>query len=102
MNAASDTVQALVPAVLALSPYDRLQLAKGLIESVPVADTANDFVDPGEEGLTGEEWQSAWEAEINRRVELINSGSTQTIPASEMFTRIRERLNENRPSRSRR
>jgi putative addiction module component (TIGR02574 family) len=97
---ATETVQGLLPSLLALSARERLQLAKGLIDSIPVTEVEDEFLEDLDCDLTQEQWQAAWDAEIRRRDELFENGKTQLVVAEDMFQRIRERLDEARQSRS--
>ena len=60
-------IRALIEAALKLSPEARGALASQLIDSLQ-----DDVVDPDAE--------VAWEAEISRRLEELNSGLVRTIP----------------------
>lgn len=97
----TETVQGLLPALLALSARERLQLAKRLIDSIPVTEVEDDLFEGGEATLTQDQWQAAWEAEIQRRDELFNGDPTRVVAAEDMFQRVRERLDEARQSRTR-
>ncbi|WP_395686215.1 addiction module protein [Caenimonas koreensis] len=57
-----------------LSPEERMLLAEGILATVHGVD---------------EDVDAAWDAEINRRVAEIESGSAHLIPAEEVFARLR-------------
>lgn len=69
------TFDALSEEALILPPEQRIALAHRLLESV-------ELPEPGAE--------SAWEAEIVRRIVRFDSGGSETIPADEVFARLRE------------
>lgn len=69
------TLERVSEEALVLPPEQRLQLARRLLDSVDLEP------EPGAE--------SAWEAEIARRIERFDSGASQTVPASEVFARLR-------------
>lgn len=70
------TLDAVAHDALVLPPDDRLTLARQLLESVALEP------EPGAE--------AAWEAEIARRIASLQSGESKTIPASEVFARVRQ------------
>ncbi len=70
----SPTVKEVLKQALALDETDRASVAGALIESLETE------IDPGAE--------AAWDAEIRRRVEKLDSGSANLVPWSE----VRERL----------
>ena len=70
----SVTVEELLRQALRLEPRARAELAALILESVPTE--------------SPEEVDSAWEAEIRRRVQELESGSVKTIPLEE----VREKL----------
>ena len=70
----SVTVEELLRQALRLEPRARAELAALILESVPTE--------------SPEEVDSAWEAEIRRRVQELESGSVKTIPWEE----VREKL----------
>jgi len=41
------------------------------------------------------EIESAWEAEIERRIKKYDAGETKSIPAEEVFAELNRRLQEN-------
>jgi len=60
---------------LVLPPDQRLVLARRLLDSVELEP------EPGAE--------AAWQAEIARRIERLDSGDSRPIPADEVFARLR-------------
>ena len=66
----------LLAELLLLPPQERARLAESLIASLD-ADPDVDI---------------AWQAEIERRVADLETGAVQTVPAAEVFQRLRERL----------
>ena len=70
----SVTVEDLLRQALQLEPRARAELAALILESVPME--------------SPEEVDAAWEAEIRRRVQELESGSVKTIPWEE----VREKL----------
>jgi putative addiction module component (TIGR02574 family) len=69
------TLESLSEEALVLPPDQRLTLARRLLDSVDLEP------DPGAE--------AAWEAEIARRIERLDSGASRSIPADEVFARLR-------------
>ena len=65
----------ILEAALKLSPEQREELIDELSASLDAADL-------------GEEW----EAEIQRRIADVDSGKVKTIPADEVFDRLRQRF----------
>ena len=72
----SDQFDAVQNAALKLSPEERSQLADRLIDSL--------FED--------DQIENAWAAEIERRVEAIESGRVELIPAADSIARARAAL----------
>jgi putative addiction module component (TIGR02574 family) len=72
----SATLETLSEAALVLPPDQRLTLARRLLDSVDLEP------EPGAE--------AAWQVEIARRIERFDAGETQTIPAGEVFARLRQ------------
>lgn len=65
----------ILAAALALEPSERVALSIDLLESLEaVEDDSNDI-------------EAAWEAEIDRRVEEIERGEVESVPAEEVFAR---------------
>ena len=63
---------------LQLSPSDRDELIRALIESID-----------GESEGRPEEIARAWDEEIERRIADLEAGKTKSIPADEVFAEIR-------------
>ena len=79
------TLEQVTEEVRELSPQDREQLLASLIRDLePV------------ENLSAAETESAWDTEIARRLEEIDSGKVKAIPAEEVFARIQAKLDETR------
>ena len=70
----SDLVDELSRKARALPPEERVRLAEELLATVQE-------VDP--------EVEAAWDEEIRRRIEEIDSGKAKLIPAEEMFAEVR-------------
>jgi putative addiction module component (TIGR02574 family) len=71
-----ETLDPLGEGALRLPREERLLLALRLLESVDLEP------EPGAE--------EAWDEEITRRIARFDAGETETIPASEVFARLRE------------
>ena len=69
------TLERLTHDALELSTHERAQLAHSLIASMDEEHDADA--------------DSAWDAEVERRVEEIRSGKVQGIPAEEVFARLK-------------
>ena len=69
------TLETLSQKALVLPPDQRLKLARRLLDSVELEP------EPGAE--------TAWEAEIARRIERLDAGASEPIPANEVFARLR-------------
>jgi putative addiction module component (TIGR02574 family) len=76
------TFSVLEREVLHLPARSRVRLAEKIIESV------DDYTDP--------QVEAAWDAEIERRVEEIQSGAEKGIPARQVMKDARRALNETR------
>ena len=50
----------------------------------------------GDEGISAAEVESAWDAEIKRRVDEIDSGAVEMIPGEEVLARMDARLKTKR------
>jgi putative addiction module component (TIGR02574 family) len=74
-------VSELLKKALALSPEARAALAGSLLESLDE--------ESAEEGV-----EAAWEEEIKRRLEEIDSGKVQMIPYEEVRRRLAARLSD--------
>jgi putative addiction module component (TIGR02574 family) len=68
----------LLQSALSLSPTERGEIAASLIASL--------------EPVQVDDVESAWAAEIKRRIESIDAGEVQLIPAEEVMRAMRERL----------
>ena len=75
MNA---TLEQVVEEAKSLSLADRSALTRILIESLD-AEPAEDLA----------EVEQAWQAEVEKRVDEITSGRVKTIPAEEVFAKLR-------------
>ena len=73
------TLEKVVAEIGELSPQDRQKLLLRLMR---------DF-DPADENLSQEEIDRVWKAEAERRVDEIESGRVKTIPAKEVFAKLR-------------
>jgi putative addiction module component (TIGR02574 family) len=69
------TQQEILEAALALPRDSKLKLAEQILESIDPVDQAD--ID------------AAWVVEVNRRLEELERGDAQTIPAEQVFARIR-------------
>jgi putative addiction module component (TIGR02574 family) len=76
------TLRVLEKEVLELPPRSRVRLAERIIESI------EDYADP--------ELEAAWDDEIERRVQEIESGAEKGIPAEQAMKQARQALNEAR------
>jgi putative addiction module component (TIGR02574 family) len=81
-SASAMTLRLLEKEVLELPPRSRVRLAERIIESI------DDFAAP--------ELEVAWDDEIERRVEEIQSGADKGIPAKDVMKEARRALNETR------
>ena len=70
----TDLVDELTRKARALSPEERVRLAEELLATVQE-------VDP--------QVEAAWDEEIRRRIEEIDSGKANLIPAEEVFAEVR-------------
>ncbi len=70
------TLEAVSNDALVLPPEQRLTLARRLLDSVDLEP------EPGAE--------AAWRAEIARRIARLDAGEAKTIPAGEVFARLRK------------
>jgi putative addiction module component (TIGR02574 family) len=70
------TLEAISQDALVLPPDQRVALAYRLLASV------EPDPEPGAD--------AAWEAEIAQRIARFDAGESQTVPASEVFARLRE------------
>jgi putative addiction module component (TIGR02574 family) len=77
------TLEQVTEEALNLSPPDRAALTRVLIEALD----AGPAEDPAE-------IEAAWDQEISRRLQEIDSGKVKLIPAEEVFAKIQARLDE--------
>jgi len=71
----SDLLIELSHKALTLPPGEREQLAEDILASL--------------QGDTDAEVDSAWDQEIRRRVDEVNSGTAKLIPAEDVFAEVR-------------
>ena len=79
----SATLEQVAEEISGLSPQDRKALLARLIREL----------EP-EENLSPAEIEAAWDQEISRRLEEIDSGKVKLVPAEEVFAKIQARLDE--------
>jgi putative addiction module component (TIGR02574 family) len=77
----SPDVSELLKKALALPPEARAALASSLLESLDE--------EPADEGV-----EAAWDEEIKRRIQEIDSGKVQMIPYEEVRRRLLARLSD--------
>lgn len=75
------TLEQVAEDISELSPQDRLELLARLIRELE-----------SKENLAPAEIEAAWDQEISRRLEEIDSGKVKLIPAEEVFAKIQARL----------
>ena len=81
----SATLEQVTEDARELSPQDRQELLARLIRDLePQAEDSPDEI------------EAAWDTEIARRLEEIDSGKVKLIPAEEVFAKIQARLDEAR------
>ena len=73
----TDLVTELAERAKALPPEERARLAEELLATL----------DPGDEGV-----EAAWDAEIRRRIDEVESGTVQLVPADAAFAQVRQAL----------
>jgi putative addiction module component (TIGR02574 family) len=73
----SELVTELTERAKALSPQDRARLAEALLATL----------DPSDADV-----EAAWDAEILKRIDDIDNGTVQLIPAAEAFAQVRQAL----------
>ena len=73
----ADLVTELTERAKALPPEDRARLAEELLATL----------DPNDDGI-----EAAWDAEIRKRIDEIENGTVQLIPAEQAFARVRQAL----------
>jgi putative addiction module component (TIGR02574 family) len=71
------SVEELSRKALLLEPAERVRLAEALLATVQEVD---------------EETEAAWDAEIKRRFDEIESGALELVPAGEVFAELRALL----------
>jgi putative addiction module component (TIGR02574 family) len=76
------TIEQLEQQLLELPPDERARLAKRLIESL----------DPESGDIDEVAIERAWKVEIERRIEAMDRGEVEMIPAEAAIARIRERF----------
>jgi hypothetical protein len=86
MRMSNQTRQVLEQA-LRLSERERATLVAELLRTLD---------DERDEGLTQEEWEKAWAAEIGRRVHEIRAGKAELIDGDEALEKVRAGLKPNR------
>lgn len=69
----------ILKAAQALSPYDRLRVAREIVMSVEKEGA----------GLSENEWDEAWGEEAERRLREMEEGKVKTVPGEEVMARIR-------------
>jgi len=76
------TIEQLERQLLELPANERARIARRLIESLdhPAGDVDEAAI------------EAAWKVEIERRIEQMDRGEIEMIPAEEVFARIRERF----------
>ena len=83
----SNQTEQVLQQALRLSQRERAALVAELLRTLD---------DEGDEGLTQEEWEEAWSAEIDRRVREIREGKAELIDGDEALERVRAGLKPNR------
>jgi hypothetical protein len=83
----SDQTRQVLKQALRLPQRERATLVAELLRTLD---------DEGDEGLTQEEWEKAWAAEINRRVREIREGNADLIDGDEALRRVRAGLKPRR------
>ena len=83
----SDQTRQVLKQALRLPQRERATLVAELLRTLD---------DEGDEGLTQEEWETAWAAEINRRVREIREGKAELIDGDEALRRVRAGLKPRR------
>lgn len=74
----ADSIDTLVNQAMHLPPDQRLTLAHRIMCSI--------------EPVTSPEVETAWDTEITERIERYDSGTVKSIPASEVFSELAQRL----------
>jgi putative addiction module component (TIGR02574 family) len=83
----SDQTRQVLKQALRLPQRERATLVAELLRTLD---------DEGDEGLTQEEWEKAWAAEIDRRVREIREGKAELIDGDEALRRVRAGLKPRR------
>lgn len=78
----TEAAEKLKTDLLALTPEDRAELTQFLLA----------LDEEGEPGLTQEQWDEAWSAEINRRLADLDSGKVKGVPGEEVMERLRRKF----------
>jgi len=78
----ANATDSVLDAALKLSPRDRAAIALGLLESL----------DEEEADATKEELDEIWAAEVERRLNELDSGESQEIEAFEAIAKLRAEL----------
>ncbi len=79
----NQTTQQILASALRLSPEERVVIADALLVSVPLEEGEQCVADPSSE------IESAWNHEIERRIDDIQQGRVETVPAEEAEKVIR-------------
>lgn len=74
-------VEKILEEALALSHEDRGRLVDALLRSFEAEDE-----------LSGDEWEAAWTAELDRRLRDFDEGRTKAIPFEQAMDQIRARF----------
>ena len=77
----SDAASKLLEQLLALPEADRLEIADRLDETL---------------GGTGDDLDPAFEAELNRRLDMVANGTAELIDGEQVFREARERIQKRR------
>ena len=80
-------LDALFAQALQLPDDERGTLAMQLVRTLEPAD---------EEEVTGDEWEAAWSAEIDRRVREVDDGSAELLDGDEVLAEARAWLDDRR------
>jgi hypothetical protein len=87
MLASMGALESLFQQALQLPDAERRKLAMQLLRTVEPDDAAE---------VTGEEWETAWSAEIDRRVREVDDGSTELLDGDEVLAEARAWLDAQR------
>jgi putative addiction module component (TIGR02574 family) len=83
------TKSAVIAEAMNLSPEDREDLALKLLDSLVDVEPA------GTDSVAMAEWESAWRAEVERRVADLDAGRAVTVPADVAIAKLRALLADN-------